>query len=575
MAFCDMKKNIFIFFLILVLASFLRLWKLDQVPVSLFGDELDVGYHAYSILKTGKDYTGNFMPLHFHSLAEWRTPLFLYASVPGVALFGITPLGVRLAPAVFGILGVVIFYLLVRELTENQLVALISSFVMAISPWHIQYSRAAFEVTMLLLFLMGAVYFLLKALKTDAKWLPFSAIGFGLTLWIYSTAKLFTPLFLIVVILLFRKEIMKLSKKHLFISGLTLLVLGLPLVFTVIFGGGAQRFGYISVLTDPTVENEVGTARLLDARFRGEIGEGLSPNLSDRIFHNKFVLWSTKILNNYYQSFSTDFLFISGDPNLRHSLQGIGQFYKIEFVALILGVFLFFTKSKNRESKLSILSWIVLGAFPAAVTRDGGNHATRLILFLPPLLFLISYGICSTVQILNKKLRYIFIFVYSFLLILCFVFYQHNYWVHYPWSSERWWHAGFNEAISSIKKIEGSYEKVVISTANEPPWIFFAAWYQYPPEKWQANFPLDNKVNLEGFGEVSHIDKFYFGTPKEGLYNWEKVVDKDMLYLATSQEVKLNLIKEPERVPPGINLVKSIAYPSGEPAFYLFERSEK
>ena len=51
---------------IIVLASILRLYKLDKVPVSLFGDELDVGYHAYSILKTGRDYSGNFLPLHFH-----------------------------------------------------------------------------------------------------------------------------------------------------------------------------------------------------------------------------------------------------------------------------------------------------------------------------------------------------------------------------------------------------------------------------------------------------------------------------------------------------------------------------
>ena len=94
---------------ILIVTSILRLWKLDEVPVSLFGDELDVGYHAYSILKTGKDYSGNFMPLHFQSLAEWRTPLYLYSAVPTVAMFGISPWGVRLPAAIFGILGMWLF----------------------------------------------------------------------------------------------------------------------------------------------------------------------------------------------------------------------------------------------------------------------------------------------------------------------------------------------------------------------------------------------------------------------------------------------------------------------------------
>src|SRR3989344_5692592 len=88
----SMKRALFV---ILLIASILRLWKLDEVPVSLFGDELEVGYQAYSILKTGKDYYGNPWPIHFHSLAEWRTPLYLYSAVPTVALFGISPLGVR------------------------------------------------------------------------------------------------------------------------------------------------------------------------------------------------------------------------------------------------------------------------------------------------------------------------------------------------------------------------------------------------------------------------------------------------------------------------------------------------
>src|SRR3989344_3986220 len=110
------KYHKIILILIIVIATFLRLWKISKVPVSLFGDELDVGYQAYSILKTGRDYQGNFIPLHLHSLAEWRTPLYLYSAIPTVALFGITPLGVRLPAALFGILGVWGIYLLINQL---------------------------------------------------------------------------------------------------------------------------------------------------------------------------------------------------------------------------------------------------------------------------------------------------------------------------------------------------------------------------------------------------------------------------------------------------------------------------
>jgi hypothetical protein len=88
-----MKKTKILLLGILLIASFFRLWKLDKVPVSMFGDELEVGYQAYSILKTGNDYYGDFMPLQFHSLAEYRTPLYLYTAVPTVALFGYNTLG--------------------------------------------------------------------------------------------------------------------------------------------------------------------------------------------------------------------------------------------------------------------------------------------------------------------------------------------------------------------------------------------------------------------------------------------------------------------------------------------------
>jgi len=106
--------------------------------------------------------------------------------------------------------------------------------------------------------------------------------------------------------------------------------------------------------------------------------------------------------------------------------------------------------------------------------------------------------------------------------------------------------------------------------AGEPAWIFFAGHYEYDPRGWQENFPIGNDVVLEGFGKVSHIDKFYFGSPEGGVYDWGKTLDTKTLYLANAKEVGPNLILEPERTPADLVLLESIAYPSGEPAFYIF-----
>ncbi len=583
-----MKKYIkFILIVILAIASFLRLWRISEVPVSLFGDEIDVGYHAYSILKTGRDYYGDFMPLHFHSLAEWRTPLYLYSSVPTVALFGITPLGVRLPAAVFGILGVIGIYLFVKEfLSINnktydpsiEAVAVLSAAILALSPWHIQYSRAGFEVTQLVAFLLFGLYLFFKALKENGRYLWLAVVLLTFTPWIYSTAKLFTPLLFTFLFLVWRKEILLINKPNLVKATIAGLVIGLPILYSTLFGGGLQRAGNLSIFTDPTREPEIGFSREHDARFRGELSEGIKPSVSDKIFHNKFAYWGSRITENYLQSYSTDFLFVKGDPNLRHSINGVGQFYKVEFLALFLGICLFFTKRGGLKVKILIVFLLVAGVLPAAITRDGGNHATRLILILPPLIFLMSYGLVETYKLLKGKRRWFFTVFYLLLLTINFIFYQHNYWIHNPWDSERWWHAGFKEAIQSIKEVDGQYDKVIISMAGEPAWIFFAGLYQYPPDKWQREFPIGNDVYVEGFGKISHTDKFYFGAFNvngKSLYDLDTYIDNKTLYLALAKEVGANLIKEPERTPANLKLVKAIPYPSGEPAFYLFSTREK
>ncbi len=562
-----------ILFLILAVAAFLRLWGISKVPVSLFGDELDVGYQAYSILKTGKDYSGNPWPIHFQSLAEWRTPLYLYSTVPTVAAFGISPLGVRLPAAIFGILGVWALYLFIKEISQDERLALLSSAVLAFSPWHIQYSRAAFEVTLLLLLLLLGLYFFFKSLRNSRIfWISLGLLA--LTPWVYSTAKLFTPVLLIFLFFLYKKDIFSFPKRHLFYALAALLVVGGPIAYSTLLGGGTQRFSYISIFSDPTTEPEVGFDRLIDARMRGETGEGFNPSILDRIVHNKFTFWGAEVVKNYFESFSTEFLFIKGDLNLRHSI-GLGEFYKIESIALILGLIFLTTRFKDKKIKSFLFFWILAGAVPPAITSEGGKHATRLILILPPLVFLVSYGINETLKILKGRARWLFSLSYLVLFALSFYSYQHQYWVHYPWESERWWHAGFKEAIQTIKKVDKDYDRVIISTANEPPWIFFAGWYEYPPKKWHEGYPM-KKTTIEGFGEISYIDKYYFGSLDSniGIYGLGNVIEGRTLYLAVAKEIGANLIQEPERTPADLKLVKAIPYPSGEPAFYLFSANK-
>ena len=142
------KKTNIILIAILVLSFLVRIYKINNL--SLFGDEIDVGYQAFSLLKTGHDYKGNFLPLYIQSLSESRAPLLIYFSIPGVWLFGLNSLGVRITPIIFGIASIYLLYKLVLLLSKSPRLSLLSAAVLSCMPWHFHYSRSAFEVTLLI-----------------------------------------------------------------------------------------------------------------------------------------------------------------------------------------------------------------------------------------------------------------------------------------------------------------------------------------------------------------------------------------------------------------------------------------
>src|SRR4030043_771765 len=139
------KVELFLLLCVIIAAFFLRSYKVTQIPPSLNWDEVSIGYNAYSILKTGRDEWGKFLPLHFKSYGEYKLPAQIYGSIPGIAVFGLNELGVRITPVVYGTLTVLLLFLLARELFKNKWVALGSALLLAISPWHIQLTRASFE----------------------------------------------------------------------------------------------------------------------------------------------------------------------------------------------------------------------------------------------------------------------------------------------------------------------------------------------------------------------------------------------------------------------------------------------
>ena len=535
---------------ILAVATFLRIYQLDLSPPSLFGDELDVGYQAYSLLKTGQDLQGNTWPILIQSLSEYRAPLFIYSDIPFVAIFGLNEWGVRLAAAFWGVLGVWGIYLLVRKIFNEQSsrwraerLALLSALFLAISPWHIHYSRAGFEVTMLLAFLIFATHFFLKGLEKKY-FLIISIIFFALTPYIYSTAVVFMPLLLGLLAILNRQYLRKHLKSTL-PAAICLFIILTPFAIQTITGAAGNRFNLISIFSNKDLQEKV---TLLQQREALPLG-------MERVFHNKPAVILQNFTTNYMRAFSPEFLFLNGDPNSRHSIHEMGQMYFFESILLLFSFWVIFNVKLTNGRKL-ILGWLFIAPIPASLTYDGGFHASRNFLMLVPLMILLSLGANFLIDnIYNKKLKQVLILIIIFAT-FNFTFYLHRYFIDYPFESSRAWHFGFKEAMHYVDQNDKEYDRVLINNTYEPSLIRFLFWTGYNPDTFHKKFSGDN---FDGF---SLENKYYFGK-----FNaFEQMLDRKTLYVASARDD----ITNPETLNDDrVKLLETVYSPSGEPIFYI------
>ena len=565
-----MKKLTAIFILVLILAIFLRVYKLNDFPPGLYSDETSFGYNAYSLLKTGRDEFGTSWPLSFKSFGDYKPPMTVWLTLSSIAILGLTEFAVRLPSAVAGITSVIIVYFLTREIfsIDNRIpnlnkkyllyLPVISALLLTISPWHLHFSRSSMLVGIELMFISAGLLFFLKALKKQI-FLPVSAICFSGAIYTYYGSRITIPLLVAGLLLIFKNELWKL-KKTLLLSALLGLILIMPLFLAIlkepeVLTGRAKT---VSVFYDSGIESKLWEAHTLD-------GPNF-PVLISRFFHNKPYFYFKDISRRYLQHSSADFLFFTGDPHPPFDIPNMGNIYIIDAPFILLGLFLVI--KYNQKKTLSLLLLLLIAPIASSLTFVT-PAANRSFLIVVSMTILTALGIIFIINTLSDKLQISWKITTSFIAILytiSFSYYLYNYIQVTPIEIPEKWHYGRKELVEKVSSKEDNFGKVVISNKGGPSYIWFLFYKQYYPQSYWQSAQVNDRPDEFGFIHVDSFDKYRF-IKKIDWSNLEK--EKDALYVGFQDEIPLDWIGQIDGVFYKMVNDDQVNYPNGDTAFKL------
>jgi 4-amino-4-deoxy-L-arabinose transferase-like glycosyltransferase len=546
------KKTFIVLFLIIILAGLLRFPSLSRFPAGFSADEAVQGYTAYSVLKTGRDEWGQFLPLNPRSFGDYKPPLYIYLTIPSIALFDLNEFAVRLPSAIFGVLAVLAVFLLTQELFGIAVISLLAAFILAICPWHLVFSRGAIEANLTVFFFPMGFYFFLKGLKSH-KYLPISALFWGLNLYTYHSARLFTILFAPLIIGWSWKKI-HWGDKKVWLAGILALIFILPVLWSFFGGGAAKRFGDVS-LFNPTDKGQE-----IEQRQK----ESLLIEPLPILFNNKITWVIDKFVKNYFSYFSLNFLFTEGSPDGYYAnLPGRGLLHLWE-LPLLLGTVWFFYKKKEKRLTL-LLFWLFLAGVPAALSKESA-HANRAATFLPLWSILSAYGGYFLWKFFTKKLsarvRKMSFLLILILIFISLVFFLEEYFSHSPVKLAKGLSYGYQGTVNYLGTIEDNYDKIVMTKRFSEPQVFVAFYKKYGPQEYQDESKDFLRYEKDGLTFLDQLGVYRLGKYEFRDINWG--ADKNLkktLIVGGLEDFTI------EKVVP----IKTIYYPNGREAFLIID----
>jgi len=553
--------------------------QVSSAPPSLNWDEISHGYNAYSILKTGKDEWGRALPTIFRAYGDYKLPVYIYSTVLPVAVFGLNEFAVRFVSVAAGVISVFLTYklasFLFRDHKRSTLLALVSAFLVAVSPWSLFLSRGAFEANLALTFVIAGAYLFLVGLSRP-KFFIVSMAMFGLSVWTYNSARVFAPLLIFGLVIIYKGELLRIykTKKSIILGSLfIILFFFVPMFHQLANPVGQARYSKVSILDEGAINF------INERRNTSDL-----PQFATRIVYNKGTYFLYQFGSNYLSHFAPGYLFVNGGDQYQFSMPGHGLLFITTAPFLLAGIFLTGEKAiKKDKTSLLLLAWFVLAPIASSITREA-PHVLRSAVMLPTPFIFTAIGVVEFANYLNQRHKNdklltnptVITLLCSIVIIIPIFGYIANYMGDYKRNYSWAWQYGYKEMVHYLGENSDDYAKVIITKKYGEPHEFLLFYWPWDPHNYQEDKEKIRFFQTDWYW-VDKFDKFYF------VNDWEVVGTSDdprspNRFILESRaedvdcsQIRCLLVTSPGNVPEGWVMLETIYFLDGTSAFEIYE----
>ena len=394
--------------------------------------------------------------------------------------------------------------------------------MVAVSPLSIQFSRGAFESNAaVFLNSLGTLLFLIGLKKP--KILFYSAVVLGLSLFTYQASKIFVPILVTGLLLIYRDD---LRYTKTFFTAAFIFSLFFALSLWITFGlGQADRLSAQNFFAYTRAEEVISQIASED-----RVSE---KDFYFNFLHGEYFAYIRGFIERYFIYFSPKMLFIEGDYSPRHSVPDLGVLLYISLILIPLGI-LFLLNNENKKSRNLVLFLLFTAALPAVLSRDliSTNRSLNILIPCTILEGLGLYLFIFYILKLKKIYRYFVLMVFAGIFVFNYSIFVDRYFVHMPYEFSQDWLYGYKQVFTSLNQTKlDEYNKVVITDEYGQPYIYYLFYTKYPPQKFQQQSVLEKKSS--DVGTVRKIDNIEFRR-----IDWPlERGDKNSLFIGTDGEL--------------------------------------